>query len=144
MSITLMFNTVFYCLVGIKNNLSTSIKCDSGLENLSSVKCRLYINKLKYISKRAKYWCQEQSEMTITKYLLITFLKNSCSNHVKKLNEKTWWGHPYSVKFSSYSSKGFQLYLKTAKDRCLWLFEFKNWLTSPTVPTGFNFFNHKN
>ena len=103
MSMILMFNTVFYCHVGIKNNLSKSIKCDSGLENLSLVKCHLYINKSKYILNRAKYWCQEQSEMTIKKYLLITFLKNSCSNHVEKLNENTWWGLPYSVNFSSYS-----------------------------------------
>ena len=37
----------------------------------------------------------------------------------------------------------FQLYLKTATCRFLWIFQLKNWLVTHINCTSFNFFNHK-
>ena len=72
------------------------------------------------------------------------FLKTTVPNSWtcgKNLKSKISWEVPYSVNFSKCISNDFQFYLKTAIGRCLWLFEFKNWLVIPISATGFDFFS---
>ena len=82
--------------------------------------------------------------MTIQKHLPPALLKNNCPGLLdmwKNLKNKICWEVPYSVNFSKCISNDFQFYLKTAIGRCLWLFEFKNWLVIPISATGFDFFS---